>query len=702
MAVSIGRTYAWRDGITHVIISSNDYRPGIGDILYVKIESGYVLLQVSGFEGEIPVSPTSFLAREGYPQYAYGVEKTTLAKTIPIFEIRDVRSGNDVRSVVMKPSQPPPLDIPVYILKGGDEESEHIMSLLSRKIPKKEDNAVPIAWLRAGIASVRELMPEKYFRNACLRLNLEDMIAKHVLISGQTGSGKTTSVMGIITQWVRHGGKPISWIIVDRHGEYSKINRQNGGSKTEEFVGILSKALKLNSELRGSYGGIYIYTLKTNISRAEKLTGGRPVKHFEGGFSAASVNVYDVINAAGLLDKDVSELLEITSILTTLIKNASEVQSLQHSESTSTKRLQRTEEHKISESIVRVFIDKNEDPTGNLLALIPLITSNVVRYEGVREREKRGVYNVFVNAGIYVNTLRDFRRMILSIFSWREKTENLVVDGRKIPVSVIDDRNSVFKVTPILKDPQLLITLLKAIVDSAEKTFKVLKASYPWEVIKEGEPSILTPDSLDLSEVVRRLDEGALVILDVSKLPLSLGDMVVISVLRRLFEERMLAGVEAARERPVVAVVSEEAPLYLSPEKVSSPYNIFARLAREGRKFGIGLIALSQIATMIERQILANFNTLIALRTKHRGDIDYMSSIGIPAEALPSLSDREGFLYTPDLSVSEPIPVYVPAYFDYSSEIESEFSRLVKSEEGSVSVVKAPLGEVSEDEDSGG
>ncbi|MFN3268381.1 MAG: helicase HerA domain-containing protein, partial [Zestosphaera sp.] len=455
MAVSIGHTYAWRDGITYVIISSNDYRPGIGDILYVKIESGYVLLQVSGSEGEIPVSPTSFLAREGYTQYAYVVEKTTLAKTIPIFEIRDVRSGNDVRSVVMKPSQPPPLDIPVYILKGGDVESEHIMSLLSRKIPKKEDNAVPIAWLRAGIASVKELMPEKYFRNACLRLNLEDMIPKHVLISGQTGSGKTTSVMGIITQWIRHGGKPkpISWIIADRHGEYSE---------TEKFVGVLSKALKLNSELRDSYGGIYIYTLKTNIDGVNRRMEEYPVTRLEGGFDAASVNVYDVINAAGLLGRDVSELLEITSILTTLIKNASEVQSSQHSESASTKRLQRTEEHKISESVVRVFIDKNEDPTGNLLALVPLITSNVVRYEGVREREKKGVYNVFVNAGIYVNTLRDFRRMILSVFGWRERTENLVFNGRKIPVSVIDDRNSVFKVTPILKDPQLLITLLKA------------------------------------------------------------------------------------------------------------------------------------------------------------------------------------------------------------------------------------------------
>ncbi|MEM2805163.1 MAG: DUF87 domain-containing protein, partial [Zestosphaera sp.] len=237
MVERIGLTYAWRDGTTYVIISDKNYRPGIGDILYVKVESGYVLLQVSGFEGEIPVAATSFLAREGSSQYSYGVEKTLLAKATPIFEIREVRSGTEVKKVVTRPSQPPPLDTPVFLLRGGDEESELIMSLLSSRIPKSEDDAVPIAWLRAGIASVKELMPEKYFRSACLRLNLHDMISKHVLISGQTGSGKTTSVMGIITQWGRSGNSPISWIIADRHGEYSS----SGG-----FVDVLSRALELN------------------------------------------------------------------------------------------------------------------------------------------------------------------------------------------------------------------------------------------------------------------------------------------------------------------------------------------------------------------------------------------------------------------------------------------------------------------------
>lgn len=690
VATRVGLTYAWRDGTIYVIIANESYRPGIGDILYVKVESGYVLLQVSGFEGEIPVAPTSFLAREGSSQYSYGTEKTLLAKANLLFEIRDVRSGSEVKRVVMRPSQPPPLDAPVYLLRGGDDESESIMSTLSSKIPKSESDAVPVAWLRAGIASVKELMPEKYFRNACLRLGLQDMIPKHVLISGQTGSGKTTGVMGIITQWCRFGSNPVSWIIADRHGEYSS----SGG-----FVSVLSKALRLNERLRNSYRGIYVYVLKTNVGRVTQSQEGPLVTRFEGGFDAASVNVYDVINAAGLSERDVSELLEITSILATLIKNASEVQTPQREASATQKTLD-AREHKLSESLVKVFVD-NDNPTGNLLALIPLITSNVVRYEGVGERDKRGVYKMLVNAGIYVNRLRDFRRTVLSVFGWGENSESVVVDGRKVSVSVINDENSVFKVSPILKDPQSLATLLKAIVNSAREMSEGAVGSYPWYSVKSRELAELTPSSLDLSEVVRRLNEGAVVILDVSKLPLSLGDMVVISVLRRVFEERMVAGVEESRKKPVIAVVSEEAPLYLSPERVSSPYNVFARLAREGRKFGIGLVALSQIATMIERQILANFNTLIALRTKHRADIDYMSNIGVPAEALPSLSDREGYLYTPDLSVSEPIPVYVPAYFDYRDEIDREFSELVRSEEDLSSGLRTLLSRVRRDEDSG-
>ncbi len=41
--------------------------------------------------------------------------------------------------------------------------------------------------------------------------------------------------------------------------------------------------------------------------------------------------------------------------------------------------------------------------------------------------------------------------------------------------------------------------------------------------------------------------------------------------------------------------------------------NIFATIAREGRKFKVGLTAITQLPSLIPRQILANMNTKIIL-----------------------------------------------------------------------------------------
>lgn len=41
--------------------------------------------------------------------------------------------------------------------------------------------------------------------------------------------------------------------------------------------------------------------------------------------------------------------------------------------------------------------------------------------------------------------------------------------------------------------------------------------------------------------------------------------------------------------------------------------NIFGTIAREGRKFNIGLIAITQLPSIIPREILANINTKIIL-----------------------------------------------------------------------------------------
>ena len=69
-------------------------------------------------------------------------------------------------------------------------------------------------------------------------------------------------------------------------------------------------------------------------------------------------------------------------------------------------------------------------------------------------------------------------------------------------------------------------------------------------------------------------------------------------------------------EKPVVSIVLEEAPRVLGKEILEKGSNIFSTIAREGRKFKVGLIAITQLPSLIPREILANMNTKIILGTE--------------------------------------------------------------------------------------
>jgi DNA helicase HerA-like ATPase len=66
-------------------------------------------------------------------------------------------------------------------------------------------------------------------------------------------------------------------------------------------------------------------------------------------------------------------------------------------------------------------------------------------------------------------------------------------------------------------------------------------------------------------------------------------------------------------QKPVISIVVEEAPRVLSSEVLKSGKNIYSIIAREGRKFKVGLIAITQLTSIIPKTVLANMNTKIIL-----------------------------------------------------------------------------------------
>ena len=67
------------------------------------------------------------------------------------------------------------------------------------------------------------------------------------------------------------------------------------------------------------------------------------------------------------------------------------------------------------------------------------------------------------------------------------------------------------------------------------------------------------------------------------------------------------------KSKPVISIIIEEAPRVLGKEVLENGPNIFSTIAREGRKFKVGLTAITQLPSLIPRQILANMNTKIIL-----------------------------------------------------------------------------------------
>jgi len=167
-----------------------------------------------------------------------------------------------------------------------------------------------------------------------------------------------------------------------------------------------------------------------------------------------------------------------------------------------------------------------------------------------------------------------------------------------------------------------------------------------------------------------RADNGPIAILDLSLVPSDVSHIVVAVLGRIIFEatQRYRRQHPQGKTLPTVLVV-EEAHTFVrrgrdEGDADSSPIHLcreaFERIAREGRKFGLGLVLSSQRPSELSSTILAQCNTFLLHRIVNDRDQDLVSRLvpdnlgGILCE-LPSLPSGQAIL----LGWATPIPVLV-------------------------------------------
>ena len=128
--------------------------------------------------------------------------------------------------------------------------------------------------------------------------------------------------------------------------------------------------------------------------------------------------------------------------------------------------------------------------------------------------------------------------------------------------------------------------------------------------------------------ILDELLEGKVVLVDVSGLGGTEEVLVASYLTRRVLEEwqgAFLGDPERHKQLPTVAVALEEAQRVLAANK-DRESNVFPRVAREGRKFGVGLLAVTQQPKLLDDELLSQFNTFFVLGLADEKDRNILRS----------------------------------------------------------------------------
>lgn len=164
---------------------------------------------------------------------------------------------------------------------------------------------------------------------------------------------------------------------------------------------------------------------------------------------------------------------------------------------------------------------------------------------------------------------------------------------------------------------------------------------------RDWRPDINGTVKKDLDELLQGWigNSKPITILDLSGIPSIILNDIIGTVLRILYDAvfwgRNLP--EGGRERPLLLVL-EEAHAYLGKENSGTASSAVRRIAKEGRKYGVGMMVVSQRPSEIDTTILSQCGTMIAMRLANNSDRGHVS--GAASDNLKGLFEMLPILRT--------------------------------------------------------
>ncbi|WP_421921373.1 ATP-binding protein [Marinobacter salarius] len=146
-------------------------------------------------------------------------------------------------------------------------------------------------------------------------------------------------------------------------------------------------------------------------------------------------------------------------------------------------------------------------------------------------------------------------------------------------------------------------------------------------------------------------DEGGIKIIDFSEVPSDVLPLIVSLVARLAFSIQQWTLIEA---RHPVALMCDEAHVYMPQRTEASAadsisLDIFEKIAKEGRKYGLGLVVISQRPSEVNKTLISQCSNFVAMRLTNAEDQSVIKkllpdSLGGFSEILPTLDTGEALV----------------------------------------------------------
>jgi hypothetical protein len=183
--------------------------------------------------------------------------------------------------------------------------------------------------------------------------------------------------------------------------------------------------------------------------------------------------------------------------------------------------------------------------------------------------------------------------------------------------------------------------------------------------------------ALTASRGAQQDNKGGIKIIDFSEVPSDILPLMVSLLARLVFNITQWTPVE---KRHPVALFCDEAHLYI-PERAGRDgvddisVGIFERIAKEGRKYGVGLVVISQRPSEVNRTVLSQCNNVVAMRLTNGDDQNVIrrllpDSLGGFGDLLPVLDIGEALVVGDASLLPTRVRVGEPKYKPNSATID--------------------------------